>query len=426
MTVRLNKDELLYLRSLAQKTAALAQSDCERKKLAVYEAINSLQIQKPPVSMFVPASALEYFCPAAQCRLPEGFWKNIEYDLLCRLKLHEALQTDLPVTKTLYSGLCAAVTPWMEGYQTVRATQSGRAVAFEPCINEYSDLSLLRQPELIVDEAATNLQYELLLDALGDILDIQKGTPYSSTCGWGDSVIDQLVEMRGLNNFYIDLIDEPSFVHEAMQSMTEKKLNLLQQYKDCNCLFTNHKSHIGSASFGYTSELPGSDFSPQKVLPHNLWGFAQAQELSGVSLDMLDEFILPYQASLTKEFGLVAYGCCEPMDTRIPIIEKHIKNLRLLSVSPFSDLQKAAELSQGRYVLACKLHPSLVVGFNETAFAQTIVQLLERTQNCPTTIIFAEIMNYDAPPILVKAVHTAKKTIDQFWKSHGHSGCAKT
>ena len=73
---------------------------------------------------------------------------------------------------------------------------------------------------------AANLK--IIQDVLGDILEILPGRPFMCTDGWGESMIDLLVEMRGLEKFYIDMIDAPEFVHEAMRLMTDMKSRLLE------------------------------------------------------------------------------------------------------------------------------------------------------------------------------------------------------
>ena len=54
----------------------------------------------------------------------------------------------------------------------------------------------------------------------------------------------------------------------------------------------------------------------------------------GVSADMFEEFIFPYQLPLLERFGLNCYGCCEPMDPRWQVI-KRIPRLRRVSISPW-------------------------------------------------------------------------------------------
>ena len=59
-------------------------------------------------------------------------------------------------------------------------------------------------------------------DAFGDILRVVFGEPYyagtdGEVLGWGNSLIDILCELRGMENLYCDLSVAPDFVHESME-----------------------------------------------------------------------------------------------------------------------------------------------------------------------------------------------------------------
>jgi hypothetical protein len=69
---------------------------------------------------------------------------------------------------------------------------------------------------------------------------------------------------------------------------------------------------------------------------------------------MFAEFFLPYLARLCERFGLVYYGCCEPVHDRLEAIMEAIPNLRSVSVSPWSDLQAVAEMLGRAFVYSRK------------------------------------------------------------------------
>jgi hypothetical protein len=77
---------------------------------------------------------------------------------------------------------------------------------------------------------------------------------------------------------------------------------------------------------------------------------------------MYAEFVLPYLARLSARFGLVYYGCCEPVDDRFDLIMEEIPNLRSVSVSGWADFQKIGEMLGKRYVYSRKPTPSFMSG----------------------------------------------------------------
>ena len=86
---------------------------------------------------------------------------------------------------------------------------------------------------------------------------------------------------------------------------------------------------------------------------------AVAQIFASVSPDMHDEFDIAYVKGLMEPFGLVYYGCCESLDRKIDILEK-IPNFRKISITPWADVDVAAERIGKKYVLSSKPNPSSV------------------------------------------------------------------
>lgn len=414
----LTQKERLRIRGLAEQLREEAAFAKQRQRVVRYKRINALQIEKPPVALHPPQQALRDLFPDNELIISDPYFRSLEYDFLMQLSRARTWKCDMPVTDTLYTGLFFQVTDWMPGHKSVRINQDLTSTAFEPCIRQKRDLEKLEQPRLIVNHQATEERFERVSDILGDILDLHKGTPFGMTCGWGESMIDELAEMRGLEQLYLDMIDCPEFVHQAMERLTEGKLDLLRQYMDEGVLSLNNGNQlIGSCSYPFTDELPGMDYTPGRITPKNLWGFAQAQELSGVSKEMLEEFVLPYQTRIIQQFGLCSYGCCEAMDVKIDSVAKYIPNLRILSISPFTDIELAAEKCRGKFVMACKLHPEQLVDFDPLRLERYIRRLLELTQGCCITLNFAELFYYDGHPrTFIDALETVSRAVEKYWK----------
>ena len=54
-----------------------------------------------------------------------------------------------------------------------------------------------------------------------------------------------------------------------------------------------------------------------------------------------------------ERWGVVYYGCCEPLDRKIPLLRR-IPNLRKFSMSPWNNFAKVIDEVQGDYVLSFK------------------------------------------------------------------------
>ena len=71
-----------------------------------------------------------------------------------------------------------------------------------------------------------------------------------------------------------------------------------------------------------------------------------------------EEFVLAYQLPLLRRFGLVDYGCCEPLEQKLDLLISRLPNLRWVSVSPWANRGQCAEKLAGRYVYVYKPNPA--------------------------------------------------------------------
>ena len=73
-----------------------------------------------------------------------------------------------------------------------------------------------------------------------------------------------------------------------------------------------------------------------------MWGCSNAQIFSEVSPEMHWEFALKHDLRWLARWGLIYYGCCEPLDRKIDILRR-IPNLRKISVSPWCKTERVVE-----------------------------------------------------------------------------------
>ncbi|WP_010168672.1 hypothetical protein [Candidatus Epulonipiscium viviparus] len=110
----------------------------------------------------------------------------------------------------------------------------------------------------------------------------------------------------------------------------------------------------------YTDDLPAKDYVPGEPLKRkDVWGRGAAQIFGSVGKDMHDEYDIEFMKRTVGKCGLVYYGCCEPLDKKVDIVEK-IPNLRKISITPWADVENAAEVIGKKYVIASKPNPANV------------------------------------------------------------------
>ena len=118
-----------------------------------------------------------------------------------------------------------------------------------------------------------------------------------------------------------------------------------------------------------------------------------AQIFSSVSKAMHEEFDIDYMKKIMEPFGLVYYGCCEPLDKKIDIVEK-LPHLRKISITPWADVDVAAEAIGKKYVLANKPNPAAVATtLDEDALRREITRTLDacRRNGCSCDIVLKDV-----------------------------------
>jgi hypothetical protein len=171
---------------------------------------------------------------------------------------------------------------------------------------------------------------------------------------------DDLFKLFSIEEGMMGLYLDPDLMHLAIKRYVDIHLALLDQYEKAGILqHNNGNSLIGSGALGYSSELPNQAGPGARA--SECWGFCTDQIFTSVSPQLHDEFATQHEIRWMNRFGLTYYGCCECLDQKIPLLEK-FKNLRKISVSPFTDLEKAMEMIGGRYVVSFKPNSTLLAG----------------------------------------------------------------
>lgn len=168
---------------------------------------------------------------------------------------------------------------------------------------------------------------------------------------------DDIARYRGVTNLLIDLADRPEFMHQIVSKLTDIHLYELEKFEELD-LFDSQPQDLHCTPV-HTKDLPGKNFDGMKLTRKNVWGRGYAQIFASVSKSMHEEFDIEYMKKTVGQCGLVYYGCCEPLDKKIDIVEK-IPNLRKLSITPWANVDVAAEAINTKYVLSSKPNPSAV------------------------------------------------------------------
>jgi hypothetical protein len=231
------------------------------------------------------------------------------------------------------------------------------------------------------------------------------------------SIWDRIAMYRGVENLLMDLAVRPEFMHETARRFMEIAAAMFRQCADLDLL--DPHLELLHCTAACSRELPAADFTG-KVRPKDVWGRCAAQIFGSVSPEMHDEFDLAYNEKLFGDCGLLYYGCCEPMDSKIDILRKRFRNLRKISITPWADPERAARHMGRDFVMAAKPNPAFVSSptFNPEPVEQEITRYLEACRRHGTTCEFvlkdiSTIANN--PHTLTQWAATVSRVIDRYY-----------
>ncbi len=390
----LKEKERSVLRGLAEKVAAYARDSRMKENRELWYAHNSLQRVRPVVVVFPELAWLEIL-PWNSMVCEDEFYRSYEWQLRRQIYRYEHFRDDWVIEPCLEVPLAARFTPFMENGRTFihyDMEDTGRGKDAE-CVllDGDEDLGRLRKPEFIYRKDQTEINFTCIKDAIGDILDV-KLYPYQVP---DTSLLRQFIELRGAENILYDTIERPEWLHSVLGFMRDATLELLDEMEKTLSAANTGMDYVGSGGVGYLRELETGG----KITYKNCWGHADAQELAAVSPAMYEEFATAYHEPLLERFGVSCYGCCEPMTDKFGIIKRRIKNLRRVSVNPWTDRRRAAKELEDRYIYSWKPAPTVVTsGWNPDEAAKDIEYTMEAAGGCVVEMILKDTITIEHDP----------------------------
>ncbi|MCL2494131.1 MAG: hypothetical protein FWE98_00560 [Oscillospiraceae bacterium] len=368
----MTQDEKI-LRPLAQAYAQAAAEPRNAERRALHIASNDLHMARPLVMLDeIPWQQMDIDGSLA-CRCDDPDLHGVEWWMRRQLFQYRRFPGDMFLQN--YVGVGKAVHSTGIGMEakdkTIASSHATNIISheYEDQLEDEAALELIHLPELFYDEEDTRERWNVIGEAIGDILPVRiTGATQCGVASW-----DDISRYRGVTPILMDLIDRPEYSHRIIEKITQCKLADLAQREAMGLLDAD--GHALHCTPYLTEDLP----KPQDgiVTRKNIWGRGTAQIFGSVSRGMHEEFDLEYQKRTVGTCGLVYYGCCEPLHNKIDLVEK-IPNLRKIGVTPWADIGMAAEIIGPRYVFSSKPNPASVAVpiLNEDALRRELGEIL--------------------------------------------------
>lgn len=383
------------LRNLARRVAELAALPIQKERIELIRSLNDLQPKRPVVLAF-PEGGWADLIPAAALQCQDPLMREWEECLRQRIFTHEQIGDDQPVMGHFIMEAIVNHSDYGVPIDWHRSGDRG-AGKWDAPIKTPDDLRKLHHRTITVDRAETQRRMDLAHSIFGDVLQVRN----RNWLFWTVGMTGTLIFLRGLDQMMYDLYDNPGLIHELMAFLRDETNAELDYYEREGLLPLNNEpdSYVGSGGLGATSHLPAKDFAG-KVRCKDCWCLGESQEFVGVGPELFEEFALQYQLPLMKRFGLVCYGCCEPLDKKFDLILKNIPNLRRVSVSAWCDRRIAADKLQDKYVYSWKPAPSMICTptVDWEHVEKTTRETLEIAKGCCVEMIMKDTHTFAGDP----------------------------
>lgn len=403
------------LKHLGKRVAEIAQDPVQTRKVDDWKALNGLNPNRPMFMIDqIPWHEMNVNGELT-CHCEDEFYRELEWDLRRRIYRWEHMPADFVVHPTIEVPKVSRDTGFgINADRDVAVLDDASDVVgqhFNDQIKTEEDIDKITPPRVEFDREATDERVARAREIFDGILEVRPQGQFPHYAMW-----DILAMWRSPDAILYDLIDRPDFLHAICERLTEAHLTWLERLKE-ECLLGHDQDTIHCTG-AYTDELPAAGFDPEQPRPEDNWTFGMSQIFSTVSPEMHEEFERPYLSQWFERFGLVYYGCCEPLDNKMDLVRK-LPNIRKVSMSPWVDQEKGARAIGGDFVFSRKPNPARLTGdnWNPEAVEKDLRETLTvcRHHGCPCELILKDIstVNYE-PERLWKWNDIARELVTEY------------
>ena len=384
--------EILY--GLAAKVAEIAALPVQKEKINLWTANNDLQtVSRPPV--YIDQLPWHEINRTDEMKLlcEDPFLRTVEQNLRAILYRWNHFRCDMVVRP--FFELPKSVKGLDYGIKIVDdtlATDEENDIVSHKYIDQLStseEVQALKEDIIEADAALDASRKTMLEDIFGNVLPVRLSGVEIHSGVW-----DRIAQMRSVTNTLWDLAENPELIEETVNKLVWLTMRTIDQCEELG-LLDPMLSYIHCTG-AFTKDLKvenGFEDPSYKAKASDCWSLGMAQMFTTVSPAMHEEFEIDLVKPLYERFGLMYYGCCEPLHNRIHLVRK-IKNVRKISISPWADNQIAAENIGRDYVFSSKISPAFIaVGFDEKSIRDRVEDVLDATRknNTPVEFILKDV-----------------------------------
>lgn len=393
-----NKQDREIIKNLSSQLAEIAALSVQNEKRALWRKLNGLKPARPMVMIDQVCwnemnvdDALTLHCEDAECR-------SYEWQMRCQLYQWQHFPVDMVIEPFIRVHKAISNSGFgIEIQEKIAVGDPSNSVVGHTFTNQFvtdADLDKIKTPVISHNEKETARRIEVASELFDGTLDIAAygADPYLS-------VWDPISTYMSVEGALYGIIDRPEYMTELVRRMVQGYLAMLDQLEEQGLMC--HSQSTIHCTGAYCDDLPASGFDPAHPRTKDNWMFGLAQMFSTVSPAIFEEFEIDPCMPIFERFGLVYYGCCDPLDRKIKQVKK-IPNVRKISMSPWVNEELGAAEIKGDYVYSRKPNPALLAWptFDEDAVREHLQQSVDACAKygCPLEIILKDISTVGYEP----------------------------
>ena len=378
------------LRSLAQRWMELACLPVMAERKRLWTALKDRRAERP--MLLFEVWTLEDYVAQSELACQDSWLREVELSMRRAIRQVEEIGDDRVLEPQLRLGWVIHKSDYGVPIREEHAIdERGGDVAYHFInpIQSVEDISSLRPRTFQVDRAVSQRRLALLQEAFGDVLPVVLHGEASILA----ALTSDLFRLLGNDRLLAWTYDHPETLHAIMAYLRDDRMAYYNWLEQEGLLGLNNTSElVGSGSPGFTTTLPAAGYRGQARLQDE-WIWMESQETTIISPRMFQRLFLPYMAEISRLFGLVYYGCCEPVHDRWEPIFQAIPNIRAVSISPWCDQPIIAGKLGKQVVFSRKPRPWPISGPNPdwAALRQDMDETLAAARDCNLEIIYRDV-----------------------------------
>ena len=385
MQIISNKDRE-RLRELAKQVLEIANSRSMCETVKLWKAHNACRGERPMLRIELDTFADEIIPPLRQCEGEEA--GELEWQLLHKI-INPVMFGDDSVVCDYFA--VQSISHFKAFDIDVQVEYANNSIGhhFVSAITDLEeDFGKLKPSSFGIDREATKTRFDFISDMIGDILPVKLVGSSLYTV-----LTQDIVHIMSMEDIYLALTECPELFKQMIDNLADDYISYHDFLSSEGVLLpTVDDELLGQGTYCFTDELLGTLPENGVLTPADVWGFADSQETVGISESMFRELVFPAYKKVTQHYGLLSYGCCEPVHRIWDSCLSTLPNLRKISISPWCDEAFMGERLAGTNIIYHRKPDATYLGLGKTldedALRKCIQKTLDSAKDC--TIEFTQ------------------------------------